>query len=68
MSLIRYRWLTVVNVFARGDSFKRHSLERTQSRVTTWLIDSHGMEAWNKGRPSAVMEGFTLDSQISDTQ
>jgi len=32
----------------RGGSFKYRSLDRSQ-KVTTWLIDSQGAQAWNKG-------------------
>ena len=29
-------------------SFKARSM--TQSKVTAWLMDSHGLEYWNKGK------------------
>ena len=32
----------------RGGSFKCRSLDRSQ-KVATWLIDSQGAQAWNKG-------------------
>jgi len=31
-----------------GGSFKLRSLDRSQ-KVATWLIDSQGAQAWNKG-------------------
>lgn len=54
----------IVSAFARGDSFKRHSLERTQSRVTAWLIDSHGMEAWNKELTATQAKIFELGTVL----
>jgi len=38
----------------RGGSFKYRSLERSQ-KVATWLIDSQGAQAWNKGSCQTVV-------------
>lgn len=55
-------WLTCEGPLdRRGGSFKYRSLDRSQ-KVATWLIDSQGALAWNKGRPTGL---FT---HLSDVQ
>jgi len=47
-------WLTCEGPLdRRGGSFKYRSLDRSQ-KVATWLIDSQGAQAWNKGRPTGL--------------
>ncbi|ELT87291.1 hypothetical protein CAPTEDRAFT_150458 [Capitella teleta] len=35
---------------AARNSFKSRSMERTPGKVAAWLLESHGMEAWSRGK------------------
>ncbi len=42
-------WFCSAEPRTRGSSFKRSSMERSQSKVATWLMDTAGMDQCSKG-------------------
>jgi len=51
-------WLIAGPLDRRGGSFKYRNFDRS-IKVATWLIDSQGAQAWNKGYSCYLLTNFT---------